>query len=338
MSIQGFTWTKSTNSCASKSSSVYISNQAQKAGSCLLLIDPQVDFIDENGSLKVDGAKKDCERVAGFIESHLEDLKEIYVTLDSHARYHIAHPMFWINSEEKHPDPFTAISNKDVKEKKWIPVDKDMATWADKYTAALETQKRLKGLDAFMLTIWPPHCLIGTIGHSVEKRIAEALEKWEIHNKSTVHYVMKGNNSKTEHYSAFRAEVIVPDDPATKFNENLYKDLVKHDAIYVAGQAQSHCVNFTVRDLVDKMGVAVSIKKLIILEGSMSPVGGFEAAGKKFIQDMKELSSKPKSKNVKNKEQVDSNSYGMRFLDLRKEKEEVTVETSSPPASPEKSN
>jgi len=74
----------------------------------LLIIDPQNDFC-EGGSLAVPGANEDAERIAHFIRSHSECLHQIYVTLDSHHKMHIAHPSFWINDENENPNPFTII-------------------------------------------------------------------------------------------------------------------------------------------------------------------------------------------------------------------------------------
>lgn len=43
---------------------------------------------------------------------------------------------------------------------------------AEAYVTALDKKKK------FNLTIWPDHCLIGTEGHAVNKKIAQALAKW----------------------------------------------------------------------------------------------------------------------------------------------------------------
>lgn len=272
------------------SASLYISNQNQpKGGSALLLIDPQYDFV--HGSLAVPGAEEDCKNIAKFITDNLDSIQSIYCTLDSHMNYHIAHPRFWRNRQGKHPEPFTQITYDQVKDGEWSPVHKKMQTWALTYTKSLE-QPRLEGLEGFILTIWPPHCLIGTRGHNVEQHIAEALAKWENHNASMVHYIMKGNNSKTEHYSAFRAEVIVEEDPGTYFNEQLYVNLSGHSKIFVAGEAKSHCVNFTVRDLVHRMGSKKAIDKVILLEKGMSSVPGCDKQGDKFMSDMMSLTPK----------------------------------------------
>ena len=49
----------------------------------LLIIDPQVDF-HPGGSLAVQGANEDSARIASLISENIQDIDEIYVTLDSH--------------------------------------------------------------------------------------------------------------------------------------------------------------------------------------------------------------------------------------------------------------
>ncbi len=49
----------------------------------LLIIDPQVDFHG-GGSLAVNGADGDSERIATFIRSNVKNIDEIIVTMDSH--------------------------------------------------------------------------------------------------------------------------------------------------------------------------------------------------------------------------------------------------------------
>ena len=55
-----------------------------KAKMILLIIDPQVDFHPPHGTLAVPGAQEDSDRTAAFIREHMDDIGEIFVTLDSH--------------------------------------------------------------------------------------------------------------------------------------------------------------------------------------------------------------------------------------------------------------
>ena len=76
-------------------------------------------------------------------------------------------------------------------------------------------------------------------------------------------------------------------DGATQFNEGLMKEFMAFERVYVAGQAKSHCVNFTVRDMVSNYPPAGDKSKVVVLEDCMSSVPGFEGEGDKFLEDMR---------------------------------------------------
>lgn len=109
----------------------------------LLLVDVQKDF-HPGGSLAIPTASDDAVRIASFITKHAKSIHRIVVTLDTHPKWHIAHPTFWTRTpaaaaatestdahgkeeeEEEdfigqHPAPFTVISSEDIRLKKWIP-------------------------------------------------------------------------------------------------------------------------------------------------------------------------------------------------------------------------
>ena len=55
----------------------------KRSRTTLLIIDPQVDF-HPGGSLAVAGADQDSERIANLILQFINEIDEIYVTLDTH--------------------------------------------------------------------------------------------------------------------------------------------------------------------------------------------------------------------------------------------------------------
>ena len=61
--------------------------------------------------------------------------------------------------------------------------------------------------------------------------------------------VKKGMNNLTEMYSAVEAEVPLPEDPRTYTNISLIEHLKRAKKVVVCGQALSHCVNYTTRDV-----------------------------------------------------------------------------------------
>ncbi|KAL3777789.1 hypothetical protein ACHAWO_005816 [Cyclotella atomus] len=274
----------------------------------LLLIDIQNDF-HPGGSLAIPSANTDAERTASFIKRNALSIDRIVATLDSHHKLHIAHPCFWKDVNGEHPPPFTLISSQDVIDGKWIPRndlkcppiempsvqhevvgdtvtlykengDVDTLAWSIEYTKRLEEKGR------FQLCIWPEHCLIGTPGHNVVKIVRDAMDEWSHKTGRSVEFVEKGQNLFTEMYSALCAEV--PVNSKSSFNSALLDSLKQSKQLIVCGQAMSHCVNYTVRDIVENWPKD-EMNKITLLSDCASSVPGFEAASEKFVEDMTEV-------------------------------------------------
>jgi len=250
----------------------------------LLIIDPQRDFCEPadqgTGALFVPGAPEDMVRLASFVDRCAKQLDDIHVTLDSHHLVHIAHPIWWRNSKGEQPGPFTLISASDVDAGKWMARMPGMQRYSQDYVKLLESNAR------YPLCIWPPHCLIGSAGHGVQPRLFESLNGWENLEFGVVDYVTKGSNVKTEHYSAVKADVPDAQDPSTQINTALIDTLMKADLIAIAGEAGSHCLANTVRDIAEAFGDDSYIKKLVLLEDATSPVPGFESLQDDFVKEM----------------------------------------------------
>ena len=82
-----------------------------------------------------------------------------------------------------------------------------------------------------------------------------------------------------------------PDDPSTQINVQLIQTLEKADQVVLSGQALSHCVANTVRDITDHFGEE-SVRKLVLIEDTSSPVPGFEKVAYQFLADMKQRGMK----------------------------------------------
>lgn len=80
----------------------------------LVVIDPQNDFSTPQGSLFVQGADQDMSRLALMVKRLGKKLDDIHITMDSHRKVDISHPMWWKDSAGKHPSPFTMITADDV--------------------------------------------------------------------------------------------------------------------------------------------------------------------------------------------------------------------------------
>ena len=185
-------------------------------------------------------------------------------------------------------------------------------------------------------------------GHAVTPALLPALNKWSELRERSITWVLKGQNNRTEMYSALKAEapkacgsrgaphgggppkhlgsfgrgraeggprlgsappvksfwraravgrrclqaaglpvqVPVDDDPATKLNMDLITTLGHHSQVVVCGEAKSHCVNYTLRDLVSGWPDE-RIADLVLLQDGCSPVPGFEESADKFESDMR---------------------------------------------------
>lgn len=269
----------------------------------LLLIDVQKDF-HPGGSLAIPDAGEDALRTADLIRRSLHEgkphINRIVATMDSHHQLHIAHPTFWVSSDGKNPDPFTIITSNEIREGKWKPrpdlkfppnietIDDsiisvkrddqgnlDLRAWCIQYAQALEDTGR------FTLCIWPEHCLIGSVGHTIQDDVREAMSEWCTSYGGSVEWVMKGSNLMTEMYSALKAEIPVTKD--TDYNTNLLDSLLLSKRVLVVGQAMSHCVNHTVRDLVSRWPEN-KYSNIYVLKDCMSPVPGFEKEAEDFVE------------------------------------------------------
>jgi nicotinamidase/pyrazinamidase len=257
----------------------------------LVIIDPQNDFCKAptieavaggsgdievpGGSLYVEGADKDMIRLSEFICENSYELDDIYVTFDDHDRLDIAHPMWWVDEDENYPDPFTVITYRDVVSGKWKASVPEYQEWSEKYLKMLDDQGN------YPHVIWPYHCIAATEGAAMVPVLVDSLAKWgEVRFKSP-EIIRKGQDPLTEHYSAVKAEVVTSD-PRTDVNQDFIEELKGYDEVYVAGEALSHCLANTVRDMIR---YDVDPKKIIILED----VPTFEELGEAFKREMELL-------------------------------------------------
>merc|ERR1712151_1363396 len=195
---------------------------------------------------------------------------------------HIAHAGFWLGKDGRKPAPFTIIESKDITAGTWRAKQPEMEAWSLQYAQKLEDGGRFK------ICIWPDHCLMGTPGHAVYQPLADALNAWAEQRSRAVTWVLKGQNNRTEMYSALKAEVELPDDPATQLNIDLINKLKSSQKVVCCGQAKSHCVNYTVRDLVSAWPKHRTGDVIVLADGCSS-VPGFEEAGQAFQEDMIKL-------------------------------------------------
>jgi nicotinamidase-related amidase len=231
----------------------------------LLLVDPQVDFIHIDGALSVPGAVVDTRRTIEWLFANLESVTDIAVSLDSHIPLMIFFPTWWADNKGRHPEPFTPISAQQVRSGEWVPQYEQ--EWSRKYVDALEIESKKQ------LMIWPYHTMIGTPGHTVTPALAEAIAFHAAARNAQPEYLIKGTIARTEYYSLLEPEVKDEDDPRGDLNQDFLNRLMGYDAVYVAGQAKSHCVLESIGSIVARYGdQAESMSKIHLLEDCTSSV------------------------------------------------------------------
>jgi len=255
----------------------------------LIVIDGQKDFVLPTGKLAVAGAVDDMDRVVNLINTHGSKINTVVASLDSHHALDISHPSWWKDSQGNQVGGFTPISYQDLLDGKYVPLVRPK--YSIEYVRQLEEQGEFKHF------IWPYHCLIGSDGAALYDPFSKSLENWEIDNRKKVTFVAKGESPYTEHYGIFRANIELDNDPSTHFNQDVITLLNENDFVLLAGQARSHCVANSVRQLTKETPGLT--KKLVILTDCMSDVPGLdpgfydgvnaiykdaEAAGAQFIK------------------------------------------------------
>lgn len=251
----------------------------------LLLIDAQNTFCLPSGELFVggrsgSGAVDDTLRLSQFIYEHLGGITEIIATLDTHTAPQIFHPPWWVDAAGHHPAPYTVISREDVEAGRWAFNPNLAATLGISPDAgqahALHYVTRLESAGRFALTLWPYHAMLGSVGHAMVPMLEEALFFHGIARQTAPRWVLKGLHPLTERYSAFGPDVTESADglPLELHDDALLRHLAGYDALIVAGQAKSHCVAWSVQDLLQYLqrNAPDRIHRVYLLDDACSPV------------------------------------------------------------------
>jgi len=252
---------------------------------CLLGIDIQNTFCLPEFELFVGGrsgkgAVEDNIRLAKFIYRNLDVITQIVLTMDTHQVLQIFHAIFLIDEEGNHPDPYTLVSVEDIESGKWKinPSVCKMLGWDPEFGQRhlLHYTRQLRKSGKYNLTIWPYHAMLGGIGHAIVPAIEEAVFFHSIARYTQPQFEVKGNHPLTENYSVFGPEVKADPDGKTigGRNEALIQQLMGYDAIIIAGEAKSHCVAWSVEDLISEFQKRDPqlVQRIYLLEDCTSPV------------------------------------------------------------------
>jgi nicotinamidase-related amidase len=226
---------------------------------CLLVVDCQNTFCTPGFELHVPGAPDDVRRLCEFVYRNLASITQIVATLDTHRPEQIFHAAFLVGAGGRHPPPYTVVSVEDVETRRWRAVHPEHQQHLEHYVRALRAGGK------YELAIWPYHAMLGGIGHALVSAIEEALFFHAIARQTNPSFEIKGFDPHTEHYSVLRPEVT-----AEHAMPELAARLAGYDTVLVAGQAKSHCVAWTVADLLEL--VPQIAPRLYLLEDCTSPV------------------------------------------------------------------
>ncbi len=226
------------------------------------------------------GALDDNSRLCAFVYRNLDRITEIVATLDTHGPFQIFHPVFWVDAKGGHPPPNTIVSAEDVERGTWR-VNPRLARFVapagfDLDAHALHYARALRDGGKYPLMIWPYHAMLGGVGHALVSAVEEAFFFHSVARQSPTRFEVKGRHPLTEHYSVLRPEVLTGPDgrPLAEVNRALVEALLGFDALIVAGQAQSHCVTWTVADLLAEIRARdeALARRVYLLEDCTSPV------------------------------------------------------------------
>lgn len=227
---------------------------------CLVAVDVQNTFCIPGFELYVGGrsgtgAVDDNRRLCEFIYRNLGVITQICPTMDTHQAMQIFHSLYLVNEKGEHPPPFTLISVEDVEKGIW------RFNPALAFSFGIEAEfgqrhllhytRTLKEGGKYDLTIWPYHGMLGGIGHALVASVEEAAFFHCVARYSQTDFHVKGDRPFTEHYSVLGPEVLEgpSGEPIGQKSEEFLNKLLQFDAVVIAGQAKSHCVAWTIDDL-----------------------------------------------------------------------------------------
>jgi nicotinamidase-related amidase len=251
----------------------------------LLAVDVQNTFCVPGFELFVagrsgSGAVDDNRRLCEFMYRNLGTITQVFPSLDTHHAMQVFHAIWLVDEHGNHPAPYTLISAEDVEAGRWrvngavaetLGIGED---YAARHLA--HYTRRLAEGGKYDLTIWPYHAMLGGIGHALVSLVEEAIFFHGVARSSRPAFQVKGDKPLTEHYSMLGPEVTEGPDGESlgERNTGLIDRLLTFDAVVVAGQAKSHCMAWTIDDLLrdDDVRERHLAERTYLLEDCTSPV------------------------------------------------------------------
>ena len=200
---------------------------------CVLLLNPQNDFLSINGSY----TQKEHVEVEQLSQVFNEiDADGIVLMMDSHYPMDISHSNYWIDFEGNHPAVGTKITKREAKGRKYcvfMPgAPKNVVE--EKQKLAVEYLENIESI-GLSHHIVPNHCIIGTWGHGVHPMIMNDVIRWSNDKGRDYQMMSKGIYQHSEHIGAFEAVVPDPNIPETMLNQGILQYLDNFENVYIWG-------------------------------------------------------------------------------------------------------
>ena len=251
----------------------------------LIAVDVQNTFCIPGFELYVggrsgQGAVQDNRRLVEFVYRNLHNISQISITLDTHQAIQVFHSIYLVNSRGEHPSPLTQITVEMIARGDWsfnsdiAPSLGISAQYGQEQLLYYVQQLHVQG--KYDLTIWPYHAMLGSMGHALVPAFEQAVFFHTLARYSQPEILVKGDDPLTESYSAVGPEVLTDSygELIGHRRQTLFQKVLHYDVVIIAGQAKSHCVAWTVEDLLHDFHRKNPdlAHKIYLLEDCSSPV------------------------------------------------------------------
>jgi nicotinamidase-related amidase len=136
------------------------------------------------------------------------------------------------------------------------------------------------------LVVWPYHCIQGTTGCSLDNQFSNMVYFHSVAKKSIPITIVKGQDPLSEMYGIIRPEY----DTKGYVNIAFLNLLANYDMIIIGGEAKSHCVLETIKQILEHFANQPEItNKIYILEDCMSSIPGFEDITNATFDDFRKI-------------------------------------------------
>lgn len=251
-----------------------------------MFIDAQNTFTIPGAQLFVGGrsgrgAVDDNIRSAQFVYRNAGTISRIVLTMDTHKRMQIFHPVMLVNARGEHPAPYSEIEVEEVERGVWkanpeIAASEFEGNIVELQTYLLHYVRELKRKGKYALTIWPYHAMLGGTSHAIAAVMEEAAWYHNALRGSQTDIQIKGGKTLTENYSVIGPEVLKGPDGKAMFQKNVdfIATLQRSYRLIIGGQAKSHCVAWTIADLLDEINAKDPelARRVYLLEDCTTPV------------------------------------------------------------------